>query len=387
MKEKKNIPQLRFQEFNGEWESKKLGEICKMQAGKFVSASDIYEQSDEDFYPCYGGNGLRGYTKSYNQDGKYSLIGRQGAHCGNVKLANGKFYATEHAVVVYLKMGFDTDYIFHVLNILNLNQYSTGLAQPGLSIQNLETVETTTAPTLPEQQKIANFLTSVDSKLTQLKQKKTLLEQYKKGVMQQIFAQEIRFKNENGNDFPEWEEMCLGDVLIKNSIRNKEQKYSLVQSVSNKFGFINQVEMFEDRRVASKDTSNYYVIEKGCFAYNPSRIDVGSLAYKYDNETSIISPLYISFNANKEYLIDRFLLSWFSSERFIRQMNSSFEGSVRNTLSYESLIKMDISIPTKEEQTKIANFLSVIDDKIDYCSTQVDKMEAWKRGLLQKMFV
>ncbi len=84
-----------------------------------------------------------------------------------------------------------------------------------------------------------------------------------------------------------------------------------MQSVSNKHGFINQDEYFENRRVASKDTSNYYVIKKGFFAYNPSRIDVGSLAYKFDDEISIISPLYVSFQANKEKIIDEFLLNWF----------------------------------------------------------------------------
>src|SRR5690554_2675000 len=90
----------------------------------------------------------------------------------------------------------------------------------------------------------------------------------------------------------EWERIPLKNILIKNSTKNKNQKYTLVQSVSKIHGFINQDEFFENRRVASKDTSNYYVIKKGAFAYNPSRIDIGSLAYKFDDKTSIISPLY-----------------------------------------------------------------------------------------------
>ncbi|MBX9808636.1 MAG: restriction endonuclease subunit S, partial [Flavobacteriaceae bacterium] len=326
-------------------------------------------------------------TQSYNQDGKYSLIGRQGAHCGNVKLANGKFYATEHAIVVNLIDGFDTDYIFYVLNNLNLNQFSTGLAQPGLSVQNLEKVESAISSTLPEQQKIASFLSAVDEKLQTLKQKKNLLEQYKKGVMQQTFSQELRFKDDNANDFADWEEKKLGEILIKNSKKNKNQEFKLVQSVSNKRGFVNQDEYFEDRIIASKDLSNYYVIQKGDFAYNPSRIDVGSLAYKFDDKSSVISPLYISFKANKNFLNDDFLLEWFSTQQFTRQMNSSFEGSVRNTLSYESLRKIEMSYPCLEEQTKIANFLSAIDEKINQCQAQIVNTEVWKKGLLQQMFV
>lgn len=197
----------------------------------------------------------------------------------------------------------------------------------------------------------------------------------------------LRFRQDNGKEFPNWEMKKLGEVFIKNSNKNKGQKYSLVQSVSNKYGFINQDEMFEDRRVASKDTSNYYVIEKGHFAYNPSRIDVGSLAYKFDDEISTISPLYISFRAKKENLNDDYLLNWFNTEQFIKQMNSSFEGSVRNTLSYESLVKMVISIPCLEEQTKIANFLTAIDVKINRTENQIQQTQQFKKGLLQKMFV
>jgi type I restriction enzyme S subunit len=176
-------------------------------------------------------------------------------------------------------------------------------------------------------------------------------------------------------------------VLIKNSNKNKGQKYSLVQSVTNKYGFINQDEIFEDRRVASKDTSNYYVIEKGHFAYNPSRIDVGSLAYKFDDKISTISPLYISFKANQKYLIDEFLLNWFETKEFQMQMHNSFEGSVRNTLSYESLVRIQISVPCLAEQTKIAEFLSSIDAKINHTTAQITQTQAWKKGLLQRMFV
>ena len=204
--------------------------------------------------------------------------------------------------------------------------------------------------------------------------------------MQKIFSQDLRFKDDSGNEYADWEEKKLGEVLVKNSKKNKNQEFKLVQSVSNKKGFVNQDEYFEDRIIASKDLSNYYVIQKGDFAYNPSRIDVGSLAYKFDNNTSVISPLYISFKAVGDSLVDAFLLEWFTTQQFTRQMNSSFEGSVRNTLSYESLRKIDITFPCLKEQIKISNFLSAIDDKINHCQAQIEKTELWKKGLLQQMF-
>ena len=401
------IPKLRFPEFKGEWEKKKFENILDITrlAGYEYST---YWQEDENKEII----ALRGYnigkgklelnnlgyisnelsnklirSKLFKGDIVYPCVGT----IGNAVVIeeDNKYHIQQNIAKLTPKENiypyFITQFLMSDLGLNEVYKFNATSSQPNVLVGSLRNFEII-IPTLPEQQKIATFLTSVDEKLQALKKKKSLLEQYKKGVMQKIFSQELRFKDENGNEFPEWEEKSLGEVLIKNSNKNKGEKYSLVQSVSNKYGFINQDEMFEDRRVASKDTSNYYVIEKGYFAYNPSRIDVGSLAYKFDNEVSVISPLYISFKTKKEILTDEYLLNWFSTEQFLKQMNNSFEGSVRNTLSYESLIKMDVGIPSIPEQTLIANFLTSIDDKINHCGEQIAKMEVWKKGLLQGMF-
>lgn len=187
------------------------------------------------------------------------------------------------------------------------------------------------------------------------------------------------FKNDG-----EWEEYSLGEVLIKNSAKNRSLKYSLVQSVSNKYGFINQDEYFDNRIIASKDTSNYYIIKKGYFAYNPSRIDVGSLAYKQDDEVSIISPLYVSFKANNEIAVDLFLLNWFFSENFKKQM--IFEGGVRNTLNYENLEQIKIALPSVKEQQKIASFLTSLDEIVNVQNEKLDLLKDHKKGLMQNLF-
>ncbi len=185
--EGEKVPKLRFKEFEGEWVEKKLGTVCKMQAGKFVSASDINELQDENLYPCYGGNGLRGYTKSFNNTGVYSLIGRQGALCGNVTLAQGNFYATEHAVVVTPDKNTDTIWLFYMLGFLNLNQYATGQAQPGLSVENIGKIEIKVPNNKEEQQKIASCLSSLDELITAQAEKIEQLKQHKKGLMQGLF--------------------------------------------------------------------------------------------------------------------------------------------------------------------------------------------------------
>lgn len=275
-------------------------------------------------------------------------------------------------------------YINHKLR-KKISSLAKGVSISNVYNSDLKTLEII-LPSLLEQNKLAKFLLSVDEKLNLLKEKKILLEEFKKGIIQKIFNQELRFKNDDGNDYVNWDEKCLGDILIKNSRKNKNLIVTYVESISNKFGFVSQDDFFDSNNIASKNLSNYYVIENGFFAYNPSRINVGSLAYKNDNKTSVISPLYISFKTKNE-VNDIFLLNYFDTLNFVNQMNASFEGSVRNTLSYESLIKIKISLPCRQEQTKIAIFLSAIDKKIDLVSNQIQDNQEYKIGLLQQMFI
>ena len=139
-----------------------------MKAGKFIQASDIsVTQRDEYYYPCYGGNGLRGYVETYNQEGSFSLIGRQGALCGNVKRVEDKFYATEHAVVVAAGEEVDIDWLFHILTSMNLNQYASKSAQPGLAIRNIEKLNIS-VPQLEEQKRIAFILDKFNTLTTDI---------------------------------------------------------------------------------------------------------------------------------------------------------------------------------------------------------------------------
>ncbi|QTX33486.1 restriction endonuclease subunit S [Aminithiophilus ramosus] len=187
--EGETLPKLRFPEFRdaGEWDKNKLGEICCMRAGKFVSAGEISEKNGYALYPCYGGNGLRGYVKTHTHSGKYPLIGRQGALCGNVILGEGEFYATEHAVVAAPFSGINIDWLFYDLLKLNLNRFATGQAQPGLSVDVLEKVECLVPRLEAEQQKIADCLSSIDNLITSQAQKLDALKAHKKGLMQQLF--------------------------------------------------------------------------------------------------------------------------------------------------------------------------------------------------------
>ena len=152
---------LSFEEGGVEW--KTLGEIVKMRAGQHISARNIVDGKEGDFvYPCFGGNGIRGYVKEKSHDGEHLLIGRQGALCGNVQRMKGQFYATEHAVVVSAMQGIDIDWAFHMLTTMNLNQYASKSAQPGLAVGKLQELKLL-VPSIERQKYIAKILDKFDT--------------------------------------------------------------------------------------------------------------------------------------------------------------------------------------------------------------------------------
>lgn len=157
---------LNFKELNGggyEVKWKTLGEVCDLQAGKHIPASKISPSVDgEHIYPCYGGNGVRGYVQDFSHNGNYIFIGRQGALCGNVQRYTGKLYATEHAVVVSCSNVIHPDYMFHLLTVMDLNQYASKSAQPGLVVGKLKDLKIP-IPSIEEQYRIVEILDKFDT--------------------------------------------------------------------------------------------------------------------------------------------------------------------------------------------------------------------------------
>lgn len=165
----------------------KLGAVCGLRAGKFIKANDIYEQYELDLYPCYGGNGIRGYVVDYNQEGEYPLVGRQGALCGNVQFATGRFYATEHAVVVTSKVEMDRYWLYFLLFNLQLNRYASGAAQPGLAVSKLENIHVC-IPSLESQIQFSSLAKQTDKSKFGIQKSLNKLETLKKALMQQYFG-------------------------------------------------------------------------------------------------------------------------------------------------------------------------------------------------------
>ena len=180
-----SVPEIRFSGFTEDWEQRKLGDVAQeFKSGNSLKADEIDITGD---YPVYGGNGLRGYTSTYNHDGEYALIGRQGALCGNMNYSVGKAYFTEHAVVVKADENNDTRFLYYMLDTMNLGQYSDQSAQPGLAVNKLVKLENR-FPTKEEQQRMGWYFSNIDHLITLHQRKCKELQNIKKYMLQNMFV-------------------------------------------------------------------------------------------------------------------------------------------------------------------------------------------------------
>ena len=168
------------------WERKKLKYVAKLKSGDGITSDDIRPDGE---FPVYGGNGLRGYTSVYTHEGNYVLIGRQGALCGNINYANGKFFASEHAVVVSILDGSEFLWLGELLRSMNLNQYSLASAQPGLSVERIQNL-TIPVPAFKEQKKIVSYIQTetqkIDNTISKMEKEIELMQEYRTALISEV---------------------------------------------------------------------------------------------------------------------------------------------------------------------------------------------------------
>lgn len=416
-----NIPKLRFPQFKENWNNDKMGNLYSFKVTnsfsrenlnydegtvknihygdihtKFQTLFDITKESvpyikseisidriAEDNYCQEGDLILADASEDLNDVGKTIEL----VKLNNEKLLSGLHTILSRPILEKLSIGFG-GYLFKSNNIrTQIQKESQGSKVLSISATRLSNI-TLIIPKKTEQTKISSFLFTVGEKLQSLKKKKSLLEDYKKGIMQKLFSQELRFKDENGKDFAEWKNKKLGEVTYKVDKKNKNREILPVYSISNKNGFVPQSEQFEgvDSNERGYDISLYKIIENNTFAYNPARINVGSIGYSGIIGRVIVSSLYVCFKT-EQCVKDIFFNYYLNTNHFKGSVISKGEGGVRIYLFYENFSEITINFPSLAEQTQIANFLSSIDEKINHCQKQIEKTELWKRGLLQKLFV
>ncbi len=418
MKTVKKVPELRFPEFEGEWDLKKISNIAELTSSKRIFLTDYVEKG----IPFFRGkeismlkNQLKLDDLLYISEEQYNEIERNFGvpqigdilitavgTLGNVYHVSSdeKFYFKDGNLIWIRNIEEDPSFLERVLEFNNdqILLSANGSSQKALTIVGLNKLEFR-FPSLPEQQKIASFLSSADQRIQLLTQKKEKLEQYKKGIMQQIFSQQLRFKDENGKDYPDWEEKRLGDTIkllsdytangsfagLKDNVSYySEENYAALVRTTDLEKPIFKPERFTDKH-------GYDFLKKTSLRGGEIILaSVGSIGKVYRvpsyNKPMTLAPntYVIKFNSAID---ENFIYQLMNRQFFKNQLLSMVGSTTLKAINKENLRSIVVEIPYIEEQQKIASFLANIDQKISLLNQQIELTRKWKQGLLQKMFV
>lgn len=389
---------MRFPEFSGEWKCTTIGNIGDIKNGPFGSvlhAEDYVENgipivttehfktglmpSDKFGIPQVSNEDyirLKGYRLETN-DIVFSRVGSVdiNAHVGIEQ--NGWLFSGR---VLRVRPKYDIDSLFlhYALSTeavkRDIRNRAVGQTMPSINTPILSSTTIQLPKDLFEQKKVAHFLRLLDERI--ITQNKIIedLKKLKSAIIEIEYSPKDSYHSH------------IGGAIVQISKRNKDNHLCNVLSVSNRQGFIKQSEQFEDRNVASDDTSNYKIVEKNDFAYNPARINVGSIARLTKFETGIVSPMYICFRT-KDCLLPEYLELFFESRDFFYHIQKRLEGSVRLCLSYEELCNIPIVIPSIEKQKQVDLHLSKLAQKIDLEMKILQFVQQQKTYLLHQMFI
>jgi len=412
-----SMPKLRFKDVYGrdfpEWENKQLGDIVDvMQSGvsRMLNDSDIG-------LPVIRSNNLVNNKLDVSDIKYWHLKDDQGVNLENYFLKEGDLLVnfinslaqigkvalfentlnrdtifTTNLMRLSFKRNVNTKYISCFFQTNEYIKHIQAITKPAVNQASFTTKEFKTLiipfPCTVEQTKIANFLTAVDEKITQLTQKSDLLAQYKKGVMQKIFSQELRFKDDDGREFPEWREKNLGGFLIPDfrEVSKPKGSYLSIGVRSHCKGTFQKPEADPEKNSMDK----LFVVHKGDLIVNITFAWEGAIAIvKEEDHGGYVSHRFPTYTFKPEVTFARFFQYVFVHPKFRETLDLiSPGGAGRNrVLSKKEFLKITVNLPSLKEQTKIANFLTAIDDKITQTQAELDAVKQYKQALLQQMFV
>ena len=366
LRPKGNVPNLRFPEFQGEWEEYRIEDITEN-----ISSGRCKSHSSNGKYNLYGSTGIIGKTDEACYEGNLVLVARVGANAGSLQIINEPCGITDNTLIIKPQK-VDARYIYYFLQHFNLNRLIFGSGQPLITGGMLKKVKVSLG-NIQEQNKLTRLLSLLDERIATQNKVIEDLKKLKCAIIETVY-------NGKGHEYR------IGDIIEQVSQRNKRCLVNTVLSVNNKLGFINQDEQFEDRMVASEDTSNYKVVTKDDFAYNPARINVGSIARLKSYDKGIVSPMYICFKVT-DSIVPEYLESYFATNQFFKEMQKRLEGSVRLCLSFEGLCNIPVVIPNMDEQAEIGKRIHLLENKIETECNILSQYEKQKQYLLRQMFI
>lgn len=406
-----NIPKLRFKDNNGndypQWEKKKLGDTLLIQRGGSPRPISDYITNDKNglnwikIGDCSPNSNIITSTKEKIKP--EGLSKTREVFVGDLILSNSMSFGRPYILNINgcihdgwlllrnMKKIYDLQFLCYILGSeYIIKQYKKLAAGSTVNNLNKDLVSSViiNIPQLKEQEKIAKFITTVDKKIENLKNTITSLENQKKGLLQQIFSQKLRFKDKNGNNYPNWEKKKLGDISdvrdgTHNSPKYINSGYPLITSKNIQNGKIS----FDNINYISKE--DYDNINKR------SKVSVGDIIMGMIGTIGNVALLSeenfaiknVALFKEKTLLKNIFLIQYLQSDTFYKSINNLNEGGTQKFISLKNIRNIYINIPCLEEQTKIADFLSAFDRKLDNQKAQLEHWQQIKKGLLQQMFV
>lgn len=403
-----NVPRIRIAGFTGNWTKELLNHYLETSQEKNTneafSKEDVLSVSGD-----YGivnqiefqGRSFAGasvanygvvhtgdivYTKSPLKKNPYGIIKTNTGLPGIVSTLYAIYHPKDITYPEFVQWYFDNDD--------RLNHYLNPLVNKGakndmkVSSDNA-LLGTVFFPDYDEQKAISNVLAYVQSIIIQYESKLKMMHTLKESMLEKMFPQngkelpEIRFKGFSDT----WKEHSFKHITYPSGTRNRDNLQYESYSITNEAGFVPQDEQFENGgTMKDADKRMYIIVEPNSFAYNPARINVGSIGYQYLDHNVIVSSLYEVFKTTDE-CNDQFLWYWFKTKAFNKMIEQLQEGGVRLYFYYDKLCMCSIRMPDIEEQIKIAEFFKKMDGFIYACSKELEKMHALKKSLLEKMFV
>lgn len=403
-------PKLRFKEFDGDWTSKQLGKIIGIS-----SASRVFKEQWQDFgVPFFRTSDVVSIFKNKENEKAYislELFEELAKKSGKIKQGDllvtgggsiGIPYLVPNDQPLYFK---DADllwmkssgivegsFLYNFFISPKFREYLKSISHTGtISHFTIEQAKATPFgfPSSEEQAKIASFLSNVDEKINQLTQKHELLSQYKQGMMQKLFSQQIRFKADDGSEFGEWESRSLGEVgeniigltYSPTDVTNDGSGILVLRSSNIKNGRLDK----SDQVRVNKKIKDKIIVQANdiliCTRNGSQRL-IGKSVIINDDEEMTFGAFMSVYRS--EY--NRFIAYLMQTPWFFEQVQMNL-GARINQITTGTLNEFTFDFPCLEEQTKIANFLSAIDQKIELVAQQIEQVKTWKKGLLQQMFV
>ena len=337
-----------------------LTDFCILKAGKSIKSSDIKESFDDGLYPCYGGNGKRGYVSSYSHDGTYNLIGRQGALCGNVNIAHGKFYATEHAVVVTPKEQINPIWLYFALSGMNLNQYARGVAQPGLAVNQLEQLPFA-IPSMDLQEQFVSIANQADkSEFDVIKSQ--FIEMFGKATERVALS-------------------SLCDTFIDGDwIEAKDQSDSGIRLIQT--GNVG-VGVYKDKEDKARYISEETFTRLNCTEVFEGDILISRLPDPVGRACSIPGGLGKSITAVdctiirlNEKVLPKYFISFTNTPDYAMQIKKVLSGTTRLRVSRANLGKIQVPLPSKDEQLRFVEIADQADKSEFELRKSIDAIDA-----------